>query len=170
MASTLRILRLLTLATVLLAPLYAGLLLTGNEHQPGISAVAVWLKEQERAERLRNTGDMICESHEVMEAIIWDLIEGRLPLRKAAADLNAAMGSRVPNGPLFRVASPGQSAEESSLRWAIHCAEVRLKKDAREAEVLHRLHAELQDYLSEKSNPSAPPHSLPIALADDKAY
>lgn len=167
MVSALRMLRLLTLATILLAPLYTGLLFAGKEHQPGISAVADWLKAQQRAERLRNTGDIIHESHEMMEAILWDLIGGRLPLWKAAADMNAAMGGRIADYPHFRLTFPGQSAEESLLRWAIHCVEVRLKKDAREAEVLHRLHAELQDYLGDKSNPPAPPFSQPVTLADE---
>jgi hypothetical protein len=171
MVRTHRTLQLITLTTILLAPSYAGLLFAGKEHQPGISAIADWWKAQRRAERLRDTGNIIRESHEVMEVIIGDLIEGRLPLRKAAADMNATMGSRGSgNCPTFRVAFPGQSAEESIWRWAIHCVELRLKNDAREAEVLHRLHDELQDYLSEKNTPPAPPISQPIALTDEEVH
>jgi hypothetical protein len=143
MASTLRLLRFLTLATILLAPLYAGLLLATKGHQTGTSAFSDWWKQQQRAEQLRGAWDIISQSEEAAEAIIWDLIEGRLSLRQAAAEMDAAMENRIPADYILRNAFPGQSKEESSLRWALRRTELRLENDSRRPEVLRRLRAEL---------------------------
>ncbi len=149
------LLRSLTLATIPLAVLGGGIFLSVNGRGPGSDIFSEWWQILQHGQRLQADVAYLWQSREAMDAVVADLIAGRLSLRQAADALSAESESRPTRYRIFLGDFPGRSEEERSLYWALHRAEAVLPDDSRRTEILRRLRAELQACLDDQPEPLA---------------
>jgi hypothetical protein len=133
--------RVLLLTTVPLAILYAGFLMSCDEHGPP-ALLGDWFQAVQERERIDCEGARLLESTAVSRQIIADLDAGRLSFREAAAALWAERKSRPPRLLIFLPSLRDESVEECFLRELLWEAECRLEGDARRREILARLRRE----------------------------
>jgi hypothetical protein len=144
-------LRASSLVAVIGAAVLAAVLadsLCNDEMAPRASLLA-FLEEGPRGQKLDADQQIILHSREVIEQIVTDLIDGRLSLREAAANLrteNEQRSSRLRMGSMLL---PVDQTEEHFCRLAIEWIKGRLSahKDPRLLDVVRRLEGDLRAYL-----------------------
>ncbi len=146
--------RFLALTASLPIVLYAGIALSTDGRQ----AFADWWQTAQDRERLQEDGELVQANSKAMEAVVVDLIEGRLSLPEAAAALRALNEERPPNHRIHLDEYPGESAEERSLWWTLARAEAIFGYDSRKEEIERRLRTELREGLDAVKQSGLFPH------------
>jgi hypothetical protein len=117
----------------------------GNQGLPVIS-LADAVQELWKSETLDTNRAVLLQSMGRVDAIITELLEGRLSLVEAARQLQAERHNRPRSCRTDLSMYPGETEEERHLHLILTFAEVRLRNTPQSVEVLRRLQGELEDY------------------------
>jgi hypothetical protein len=119
------------------------LLAAGGEHEVQSPPLANLLDEIQRGERLRQNARACSHSMATTEALLAEVLEGRLSLDGAALARRIEEESQPSSLRPSPRPHPQLSTEDYYVQWVFGQVEVRLRRDSRRLEILSRLRAEL---------------------------